>query len=46
MKNRHDIKRIMPKPKVKKVSVFQQAINSLNLDMRQAHLINITNKYE
>jgi len=42
----HDIKRINPRPKVKKVSVFEKAIQGLNLDMKQAHLINIKNKYE
>lgn len=42
----HDIKRIKPRQKAKKVSVFQQMIDSLNLDMQNAHLINVTNKYE
>jgi len=49
---RHDIKRINPKPKVygkgvvEKVTPFQTAINGLKLDMENARLINIKNKYE
>jgi len=43
---RHDIKRINPKPKVKKLSAFQLAVRGLNIDMANAKNINIKNKYE
>ena len=42
----HDIKRINPKPKVKKLSVFDRAVIGLNIDMQNADSIVIGNKYE
>ena len=42
----HDIKRIGPKKKVKQLSAFDKAILGLNYDMKNAHNINIKNKYE
>ena len=42
----HDIKRINPKKKLKTLSVFEQSVIGLNIDMANASNINIKNKYE